>query len=131
MGKLTTVIALGAGYVLGTRAGRERYEQIKRAAASAAQRPEVQQVRDRLKTVAGGKLQAGTARVTQRTAGVTGKLHRGRSTSTASVSGADPSPYPSPGIGMVDDPSPEAARIQDSPGASGDVEGEPGTDRPR
>ena len=131
MGKLTTVIALGAGYVLGTRAGRERYEQIKRAAASAAQRPEVQQARDRLKTVAGDKLQAGTGRVTQRTAGVTGKLRRGRSTSTVSVSGADTSPYPSPGIAMVDDPSPEAARIQDSPGASGDVDGEPGTDRLR
>ena len=130
MGKLTAVIALGAGYVLGTRAGRERYEQIKRAAASAAQRPEVQQVRDRLKTVAGDKLQAGTARVTQRTADVTGKLHPGSSTSTVSVSGADTSRYPSPGIGMVDDSSPEAARIQDSPGASGDVDGEPGTDRP-
>ena len=131
MGKLTTVIALGAGYVLGTRAGRERYEQIKRAAASAAQRPEVQQVRDRLKTVAGDKLQAGTGRVTQRTAGVTGKLHPSRSNGTVSVSGADTSRYPSPGIGMVDDPSPEAARIQDSPGASADVDGEPGTDRPR
>ena len=131
MGKLTTVIALGAGYVLGTRAGRERYEQIKQAAASAAQRPEVQQVRDRLKTVAGDKLQPGTGRVTQRTAGMTGKLRRGRSTSTVFISGADTSAYPSPGIGMVDDLPPGAARIQDSPGASGDVDGEPGTDRLR
>jgi hypothetical protein len=65
MGKLTAVIALGAGYVLGTRAGRERYEQIRTTAVNAAQRPEVQQARDRLKTVAGDKLKAGTRRVTQ------------------------------------------------------------------
>ena len=131
MGKLTAVIALGVGYVLGTRAGRERYEQIKQAAASAAQRPEVQRARDRLKTVAGDKLQAGTGRVSQRTAAVTGKLRRRRSTATVSASGADTSPYPSPGIGMVDEPSPEAAREQDSPGASGDADGQAGADRLR
>ena len=131
MGKLTAVIALGVGYVLGTRAGRERYEQIKQAAASAAQRPEVQKARDRLKTVAGDKLQAGTGRVSQRTAGVTGKLRRGRSTGTGSDSGADTSPSPSSGIGMVDEPSPEAAREQDSPGASGDADGQAGADRLR
>ena len=118
MGKLTAVIALGVGYVLGTRAGRERYEQIKQAAASAAERPKVQQARDRLKTVTGDKLQAGTGRVSQRAAGVTGRLRRGRSTGTGSVSGADTSPSPSPGIGIVDVPSPEAAPMQDSPGAA-------------
>lgn len=38
--KLTAVGALAVGYVLGTRAGRERYEQIRRLAGEAAGRLE-------------------------------------------------------------------------------------------
>jgi hypothetical protein len=38
--RLTAVGALVAGYVLGTRAGRERYEQIRRLAGEAAERLE-------------------------------------------------------------------------------------------
>jgi hypothetical protein len=38
--KLTALGALAVGYVLGTRAGRERYEQIRQAAGRAAQRLE-------------------------------------------------------------------------------------------
>lgn len=41
-GKLAFVLGVGVGYVLGTRAGRERYEQIKRAAESVWQTPPVQ-----------------------------------------------------------------------------------------
>jgi hypothetical protein len=39
---LTILIAGAAGYVLGSRAGRERYEQIKSQAQKTWQRPEVQ-----------------------------------------------------------------------------------------
>ena len=42
-GKILFVVGLGAGYVLGTRAGRERYEQIKRAAEGVWNTPAVQQ----------------------------------------------------------------------------------------
>lgn len=42
-GKILFVVGLGVGYVLGTRAGRERYEQIKRAAESVWNTPTVQQ----------------------------------------------------------------------------------------
>jgi hypothetical protein len=38
--KVTAVGALVVGYVLGTRAGRERYEQIRRLAGEAAERLE-------------------------------------------------------------------------------------------
>jgi hypothetical protein len=38
--KLTTVLTFGAGYVLGTKAGRERYAQIIAAADRAAKRLE-------------------------------------------------------------------------------------------
>lgn len=41
-GKLAFVLGAGVGYVLGTRAGRERYEQIKRAAEKVWQTPPVQ-----------------------------------------------------------------------------------------
>ena len=41
--KLTLVAGLGAGYVLGTRAGRERYEKIVAAARKVAEAPAVRQ----------------------------------------------------------------------------------------
>ena len=49
MSRMTMLIAGGAGYVLGARAGRDRYEQMTRAAAKVAQRPEVQQAKDKLR----------------------------------------------------------------------------------
>jgi hypothetical protein len=39
--RLTFVAGLAVGYVLGTRAGRERYEQLKKAARRIAQNPAV------------------------------------------------------------------------------------------
>ena len=43
MKKLTILIAGGVGYVLGTRAGRERYEQIKGLATKVKDDPRVQE----------------------------------------------------------------------------------------
>ena len=40
MRKLTMLIAAGVGYVLGARAGRTRYEQIRSATARGGQQPE-------------------------------------------------------------------------------------------
>ena len=42
MRKLTILLAGGIGYVLGARAGRERYEQIRRAATRVKENPTVQ-----------------------------------------------------------------------------------------
>lgn len=42
MRKLTLLAGVAAGYVLGTRAGRERYEQIKAGASRLAGNPKVQ-----------------------------------------------------------------------------------------
>jgi hypothetical protein len=41
-GKLLLLVGLGVGYVLGSRAGRERYEEIKRAAGTLWSDPRVQ-----------------------------------------------------------------------------------------
>lgn len=43
MKKLTLLLAAGIGYVLGTRAGRERYEQIKAMAIKVKDDPRVQE----------------------------------------------------------------------------------------
>jgi hypothetical protein len=48
-GKVGLVIGLAAGYVLGTRAGRERYEQIKEQAAKVWNLPPVQRQVDKAK----------------------------------------------------------------------------------
>lgn len=42
MSKLTLLAAAGAGYVLGTKAGRGRYEQLRRGAQRVAADPRVQ-----------------------------------------------------------------------------------------
>ncbi|MFJ6750490.1 MULTISPECIES: YtxH domain-containing protein [unclassified Streptomyces] len=39
--RLTFILGLATGYVLGTRAGRERYEQLRKAAQRVAQNPAV------------------------------------------------------------------------------------------
>ena len=44
MAKLPFLFGFGAGYVLGARAGRERYEQIRRAWAQAKDDPRLQSV---------------------------------------------------------------------------------------
>ena len=44
MAKLSFIAGFGAGYVLGSRAGRERYEQIRRAWSQAKDDPRLQSV---------------------------------------------------------------------------------------
>lgn len=100
MGKLTAGLSFGVGYVLGSRAGRRRFQQLKQAAVTLAQRPEVQQARERLKTATTGKLQTRTGGLTQRTAGVTAKLRR-RPRSTDPVSGGQDAAPPLPDAGMA------------------------------
>lgn len=62
-GKAALVAGLGIGYVLGTRDGRERYEQIKAQATKAWNNPRVQETADKAQTKAqeAVKQAAGTA----------------------------------------------------------------------
>ena len=59
MSKTTMLLAGAAGYVLGTRAGRERYEQIKSAAQRVARDPRVQRKAQEAQSMA--KQKAGEA----------------------------------------------------------------------
>jgi transcription elongation factor len=53
MRKLTFLAGLALGYVLGTRAGRERYEQLRRTAHDLSQTPAVQSATRNAKQAAG------------------------------------------------------------------------------
>ena len=57
MGRLSMGLGFGVGYVLGARAGRARYEQIKQAAAGVMERPEVQQAVEQVRAAAPAPLQ--------------------------------------------------------------------------
>jgi hypothetical protein len=57
MGRLSLGLGFGVGYVLGARAGRARYEQIKQAAAGVMERPEVQQAVEQVRAAAPAPLQ--------------------------------------------------------------------------
>jgi len=99
MGKMMAVLTLGVGYVLGSRAGRQRYEQLKGSARKVAQRPEVQQARDRAKTAVSEKFQKGAgpgkqfaATAKQRAADVSAKL-RPNAASTIPVTQTATDPY--------------------------------------
>ena len=58
MKKLTLLTGVAIGYVLGTRAGRERYEQIKAGASKVAHSPKVQAAADRAQDAVGHQASA-------------------------------------------------------------------------
>ena len=61
MSKLSLIAGLGVGYVLGARAGRERYEQIKAGAQKVARHPRVQSAADRAAEQARAQTEAAVA----------------------------------------------------------------------
>ncbi len=64
-GKLGLAVGLAAGYVLGTRAGRERYQQLTASAKRLADDPSLQRLQDELTNLLGqpGNQVTGTSRV--------------------------------------------------------------------
>lgn len=64
MGKLSLGLGLAVGYVLGAQAGRERYEQIRQAAAAVLSRPDVQQALDAVTTAAPAALRPSLEKLT-------------------------------------------------------------------
>ncbi|GAB2726487.1 hypothetical protein [Kitasatospora kifunensis] len=69
MWKLTFVVGAATGYVLGARAGRQRYEQIAAAAQKVAQHPAVQDATQRAKESAGSAAGKAMCAVTGRVGG--------------------------------------------------------------
>jgi hypothetical protein len=65
-GKLGIAVGLAAGYVLGTRAGRERYQQLTASAKRLTDDPSLQRLQDELNNLFGQSRNevTGTSRVT-------------------------------------------------------------------
>jgi hypothetical protein len=63
MKMLTFAAGLAVGYVLGTRAGREKYNQIVGVARNLADQPAVAQAQAKLKDLAGAGVDAVTAKI--------------------------------------------------------------------
>ncbi|SEC85869.1 hypothetical protein SAMN04489844_3130 [Nocardioides exalbidus] len=74
MKKLTLLLAAGAGYVLGTRAGRERYEQIKKAVTRVKDDPRVQEKAHQAADLAKEKAQAAAPVVKDKVATAAGTV---------------------------------------------------------
>jgi hypothetical protein len=72
MGRLSLGLGFGVGYVLGARAGRARYEQIKQAAAGVMERPGVQQALEKARTAAPAPLQGSIDKLSGRGSGSQG-----------------------------------------------------------
>jgi hypothetical protein len=64
--RATFAAGLAAGFVIGTRAGRERYEQLKKLARRAADSPAVQQAAGAAAAQATGLAKTATARVVEK-----------------------------------------------------------------
>jgi hypothetical protein len=62
--RITFLSGLAAGFVLGTRAGRERYEQIKRVGQRVAESPAAQQAAGAVQAQAAGLAKAAKQKVT-------------------------------------------------------------------
>jgi len=76
-GKLAVLVGVGVGYVLGSRAGRERYEQIREGAQRLWQDPRVAQKREQAAHVAKEQASAAKDAVTEKvTEKVNEKGHR-------------------------------------------------------
>ena len=90
MGKLSLGLGLGVGYVLGTRAGRARFEQIKKAAAGVMERPEVKQALEKATAAAPAPLQESIGKLTGRASGSQGSSAATGGTGAGDAPLADP-----------------------------------------
>lgn len=81
-GKLKFLVGLGAGYVLGTRQGREQYDKIVDKAQTLWRNPKVQDAADKVQHVAEEKVGGGSG-------SSSGSSSTGSSSSTASASGSE------------------------------------------
>ncbi|SDO19064.1 hypothetical protein [Geodermatophilus sp. DSM 45219] len=97
MAKLSFLVGFGAGYVLGAKAGTERYEQIRRAWEQAKDNPQLQGLAGMAQARADGVLNSAKARVGLGSSGngtaTSGPVPRARS--AAGTSSSD-TPLPPP-----------------------------------
>jgi hypothetical protein len=101
-GNLKLLAGLAAGYVLGARAGRERYERIAEATRRLAERPEVRELTGKVRSGLGAGLEKAADTAAERLQQV-----RGEDSDSRGQSRAEAGKRPEYGSGQV--PLPEAA----------------------
>lgn len=111
MSKLSMLIAGGLGYVLGARAGRERYEQIAGTVTKVRNDPRVQEKAHQVADVA--REQAPVVKDKVASAASTAAGAAGAARSKVGRSGPDPS--------LVEQLHPDSTARQDHPGPQGDL----------
>jgi len=128
MSKIVTLAAAATGYVLGTRAGRQRYEQISTQAQKLWQDPRVQKAASDARETAAAKAPVVKDKVSKMTGGKVGGTSNGSSdmgtsststTPSTSTSATTPVPPPvTPPVASSDDPtvSPSTPTTVSSPG---------------
>ena len=128
MSKIITLAAAATGYVLGTRAGRQRYEQISTQAQKLWQDPRVQKAASDARETAAAKAPVVKDKVSKMTGGKVGGGSNGSSdmgtsststTPSTSTSATTPVPPPvTPPVASSDDPtvSPSTPTTVSSPG---------------
>ena len=100
MAKLSFLVGFGAGYVLGAKAGTERYEQIRRAWEQAKDNPQLQGLAGMAQARADGVVNSAKARVglgssgDRSTASQPGSVPRARSASGTTPASNTPVPPP-------------------------------------
>ena len=113
MKKLLILVAGGIGYVLGTRAGRERYEQMRSTFNKVKDDPRVQE-----------KTQQATELAKQKAPIVKDKLAEAADKGSSKVGSSNGSATPSSSA-TTPDPAlklnPESTALQDDPGPKGDL----------
>jgi hypothetical protein len=103
MRKIWIGLGFAAGYVLGAKAGRERYQQLKEQASRLAERPEVKQATRRVADTTIGKLQQSprASAGLQRARGFTTRVRHRRQVAPGDAT-ADATPVPQPSMPAVD-----------------------------
>lgn len=92
MGKLAVLAGVGVGYVLGTKAGRQRYEQMRGTARRLWNDPRMEEKRQQAMHVARDQAAAAKEAVTEK---VTEKMHHNEGTGSVSANDLPDSPsYP-------------------------------------
>jgi hypothetical protein len=97
MKKMSLLVAGGIGYVLGTRAGRERYEQIKNLAVKVKDNPTVQEKAHQATDVAKAQAPVVKEKITNATEAAKSKVGGGSSSSD---------PFPDESLLNQEDPYP-------------------------
>ncbi|MDZ5619634.1 hypothetical protein [Nocardioides bizhenqiangii] len=109
MSKMTFVAGFGLGYVLGARAGRQRFEQIKSGAQGVWNNPKVQETVTHAQDFAAQKAPEVQHRIAETASHaahrVTDKVGSGNGTSTGSTASSGADKGPGTPAGFVDNPA--------------------------